>query len=213
MASIDQLLETLANPEGRFKTLEGIHLESENGEPHYSLHCGGDMQLLGGSMTLATADDGAHSDHALIIGSTGSDYDAPYVNITKSYEGIEGVDITQNSGTVMVTSSDDGYNAAGGSDSSGNHNNGGWGQGGWGGPGEKEGKGYMRIRREAEAGPAQGLEGGFYRCRMLRYNKRHGGRYIWPLGQYDHHVLLLAFYRGRGIRHSLHYKGRLHPAA
>ena len=43
MASIDQLLETLANPEGRFKTLEGIHLESENGEPHYSLHCGGDM--------------------------------------------------------------------------------------------------------------------------------------------------------------------------
>ena len=135
MASIDQLLETLANPEGRFKTLEGIHLESENGEPHYSLHCGGDMQLLGGSMTLATADDGAHSDHALIIGSTGGGYDAPSVNITKSYEGIEGVDITQNSGTVMVTSSDDGYNAAGGADGSGNSSGGGWGQGGWGGPG------------------------------------------------------------------------------
>lgn len=100
-----------------------------------SLHCGGDMQLLGGSMTLATADDGAHSDHALIIGSTGGSYDAPYVNVTKSYEGIEGVDITQNSGTVMVTSSDDGYNAAGGADNSGNSNTGGWGQGGWGGPG------------------------------------------------------------------------------
>ena len=100
-----------------------------------SLHCGGDMQLLGGSMTLATADDGAHSDHALTIGSTGGEYDAPYVNITKSYEGIEGVDITQNSGTVMVTSSDDGYNAAGGADSSGNNNSGGWGQGSWGGPG------------------------------------------------------------------------------
>lgn len=100
-----------------------------------SLHCGGDMQLLGGSMTLATADDGAHSDHALTIGSTGGDYDAPYVNITKSYEGIEGVDITQNSGTVMVTSNDDGYNAAGGADSSGNNNSGGWGQGSWGGPG------------------------------------------------------------------------------
>lgn len=100
-----------------------------------SLHCGGDMQLLGGSMTLATADDGAHSDHALTIGSTGGDYDAPYVNITKSYEGIEGVDITQNSGTVMVTSSDDGYNAAGGADSSGNNNSGGWGLGSWGGPG------------------------------------------------------------------------------
>lgn len=34
-----------------------------------------------------------------------------------------------------------------------------------------------------------------------------------PLGEYDHHVLLLAFYRGRGIRHSLYYKGCLHPAA
>ena len=46
MASIDQLLETLANPEGRFKTLEGIHLESENGEPHYSLHCGGAVAVF-----------------------------------------------------------------------------------------------------------------------------------------------------------------------
>ena len=98
---------------------------------------GGDLIVNGGTitMTLATADDGAHSDHALTIGSTGGDYDAPYVNITKSYEGIEGVDITQNSGTVMVTSSDDGYNAAGGADSSGNNNSGGWGQGSWGGPG------------------------------------------------------------------------------
>lgn len=108
-----------------------IHIDSSDD----SLHCGGDMQLLGGSMTLATADDGAHSDHALIIGSTGGGYDAPSVNITKSYEGIEGVDITQNSGTVMVTSSDDGYNAAGGADGSGNSSGGGWGQGGWGGPG------------------------------------------------------------------------------
>lgn len=46
IASIDQLLETLANPEGRFKTLEGIHLESENGEPHYSLHCGGAVAVF-----------------------------------------------------------------------------------------------------------------------------------------------------------------------
>lgn len=33
MLSIDQLLETLSNPEGRFKTLSGIHLENENGGP------------------------------------------------------------------------------------------------------------------------------------------------------------------------------------
>jgi len=53
IASIDQLLETLANPEGRFKTLEGIHLESENGEPHYSLHCGGAVAVSGCGGTAA----------------------------------------------------------------------------------------------------------------------------------------------------------------
>lgn len=127
-------IKTNSDEDGKgYVTINGGTITIDSSDD--SLHCGGDMQLLGGSMTLATADDGAHSDHALTIGSTGGDYDAPYVNITKSYEGIEGVDITQNSGTVMVTSSDDGYNAAGGADSSGNNNSGGWGQGGWGGPG------------------------------------------------------------------------------
>ncbi len=96
------------------------------------LHCGGSMTLLGGTMNLATGDDGAHSDHTLTIGAEDGGYDAPYINITKSYEGIEGTDIVQNSGTVMVTSSDDGYNAAGGADSSGTSSGGSWGQGSWG---------------------------------------------------------------------------------
>lgn len=98
---------------------------------------GGDLIVNGGTITIDSSDDSLHcgGDMQLLGGSTGGDYDAPYVNITKSYEGIEGVDITQNSGTVMVTSSDDGYNAAGGADSSGNNNSGGWGQGSWGGPG------------------------------------------------------------------------------
>ncbi len=94
------------------------------------LHCAGTMDLLGGEMTLASGDDGMHSDTTLNIGTAGGDYNTPYVNITKSYEGVEGVDIVQNSGTVMVTSSDDGYNAAGGADSSGTTTPGGWGQGG-----------------------------------------------------------------------------------
>lgn len=92
-----------------------------------SLHCGGDMTILGGKLTLATADDGIHSDHSLIIGTSGDlDLYSPYVEITKSYEGVEGVDITLNNGTVLVTSSDDGYNAAGGTDSSGTTSPGGW---------------------------------------------------------------------------------------
>lgn len=46
MLSIDQLLETLSNPEGRFKTLSGIHLENENGEPGYLLRSGGAVAIF-----------------------------------------------------------------------------------------------------------------------------------------------------------------------
>lgn len=96
-----------------------------------SLHCGGNMSINGGNITLASADDGMHSDHNLTIGeSTTGGYDAPWINVTYSYEGVEGLTIVQNCGTVMVTSKDDAYNAAGGADSSGM--GGGWG-GGWGG--------------------------------------------------------------------------------
>lgn len=85
-----------------------------------SLHCGGNMSINGGNITLASADDGMHSDHNLTIGeSTTGGYDAPWINVTYSYEGVEGLTIVQNCGTVMVTSKDDAYNAAGGADSSG----------------------------------------------------------------------------------------------
>ena len=46
MLSIDQLLETLSNPEGRFKTWSGIHLENENGEPGYLLRSGGAVAIF-----------------------------------------------------------------------------------------------------------------------------------------------------------------------
>jgi len=102
-----------------------------------SLHCGGSMNLIGGDMTLASADDGVHSDHDLVIGKGSADtYDDIRISVTKAYEGIEGLNITQNSGTVIVSSTDDGFNAAGGNDGSGNQPGGRggnpWGQGGWG---------------------------------------------------------------------------------
>lgn len=101
-----------------------------------AIHCGGDMFLYGGTYTLASADDGAHSDHNLTIGKgSANTYDDVMITVTKAYEGIEGQNITQNSGTVLVTSTDDGFNAAGGADGSGSGNPGGpggfqWGQGG-----------------------------------------------------------------------------------
>lgn len=99
-----------------------------------SLHCAGNMNLYGGVMQLATADDGVHSDHNLTIGKgTADTYDDVTIIVSKGYEGIEGMNIVQNSGTVICSVTDDGYNAAGGADGSGMGNNPGWGQGGWGG--------------------------------------------------------------------------------
>lgn len=97
------------------------------------LHCSGDMNVLGGNITIASGDDGMHSDTNLNIGTQGAtELSTPDINITKSYEGVEGVTINMNSGTIHITASDDGYNAAGGNDGSGNTSPGGWG-GGFGG--------------------------------------------------------------------------------
>lgn len=99
------------------------------------IHCGGDMQLTGGLLKLASADDGAHSDHNLTIGTKNSEkYDDVVILVSKAYEGIEAQKIYHNSGSAVVNSTDDGYNAAGGSDGSGGGNQGmPWGQGGFGG--------------------------------------------------------------------------------
>ena len=97
------------------------------------IHCGGSMQLIGGEIKLASADDGAHADHELTIGTKGSGYDDIVIAVEKCYEGIEAQKIYQNSGSVIVNSTDDGYNAAGGSDGSGMGNTGmPWQQGGGG---------------------------------------------------------------------------------
>ena len=98
------------------------------------VHCGGDMKLYGGVFNVASADDGFHSDHTLDIGQTvGNTFDNVQIFISKCYEGVEAPTINQNSGTVYVISTDDGYNASGGSDGSGTANPGGpgrgWGQG------------------------------------------------------------------------------------
>jgi len=103
------------------------------------IHCGGSMQLIGGELKLSSADDGAHADHDLTIGTKDSGrYDDIVIAVEKCYEGIEAQKIYQNSGSVIVNATDDGYNAAGGSDGSGTGNTGmPWGQGfgGFGGGG------------------------------------------------------------------------------
>ena len=96
-----------------------------------SFHSNGNMIVSGGSFTIATGDDGFHADDTLTI-------TAGTVNITESYEGLEALHIKVQGGDIRLKATDDGLNAAGGTDQSGfggNRNDmfGGRGPGGMGG--------------------------------------------------------------------------------
>jgi hypothetical protein len=77
-----------------------------------AVHGNSDVMISGGTFTIATGDDGFHADGTLTIaGGT--------IHITESYEGLEGLHVIVSGGDVRTVSSDDGINAAGGTDQSG----------------------------------------------------------------------------------------------
>lgn len=77
-----------------------------------SFHAGENILVNGGSFDIKTGDDAVHSDADVTIKN--GDF-----NITYCYEGIEGQTITVDDGSFNITANDDGFNAAGGADSSG----------------------------------------------------------------------------------------------
>lgn len=72
-----------------------------------TVHSNGNITISGGSYQLATGDDGIHADGALVI-------DDGVIDITRSYEGLEGLSVTINGGTISIVASDDGINATDG---------------------------------------------------------------------------------------------------
>ena len=96
---------------GKTLTVTGGTLTVDSADD--ALHAGTDVTISGGTLTLATGDDGVHADNDLVIGTRGaSSTSTPRINITASYEGLEGTTVNVYSGDIDVTASDDGVNAA-----------------------------------------------------------------------------------------------------
>lgn len=77
-----------------------------------SIHCDMDIQIENGTFEINAKDDAVHADESLnILGGK--------INISSSYEGLEALDIKITDGDIRIVASDDGLNAAGGTDQSG----------------------------------------------------------------------------------------------
>lgn len=106
----------------------------ENSTSMKGLKAANSMLLSGGSITINSADDAIHSDVSLTINggtfiiASGDDaihaeetltVTAGKIDISESYEGLEALHIDVQGGDIKLVASDDGLNAAGGTDQSG----------------------------------------------------------------------------------------------
>lgn len=85
-----------------------IHINSADD----SIHADTFITINGGTFEIASGDDGIHAGESLSI-TDGN------INITESYEGLEALSVAIQGGDIRLVASDDGINAAGGTDSSG----------------------------------------------------------------------------------------------
>ncbi|CAG7647180.1 hypothetical protein PAESOLCIP111_05331 [Paenibacillus solanacearum] len=70
-----------------------------------AVHSNAQISIAGGEYVLASGDDAIHADKTVSI-SGGT------IDITKSYEGIEGLDIAVSGGTIRLVAKDDGVNVS-----------------------------------------------------------------------------------------------------
>lgn len=77
-----------------------------------AVHSDVSATINGGLFEIASGDDAIHAEETLTL-------TAGEINITKSYEGLEALNIDIKGGDIKLVASDDGLNAAGGTDQSG----------------------------------------------------------------------------------------------
>ncbi len=77
-----------------------------------SLHSDSSMNINGGTFDIASGDDAVHAEETLTVNDAA-------IRISQSYEGLEALHIRVCGGDIALVATDDGLNAAGGTDSSG----------------------------------------------------------------------------------------------
>ena len=77
-----------------------------------SIHSDVSLTINGGTFTLASGDDAIHAEDTLTV-------TAGKIDVSESYEGLEALHIDVQGGDIKLVASDDGLNAAGGTDQSG----------------------------------------------------------------------------------------------
>ncbi len=77
-----------------------------------SIHSNTNITISGGSFQLSSGDDGIHADESLTVTQG-------VISVDKCYEGLEALDVLVSGGDIKLYATDDGINAAGGTDSSG----------------------------------------------------------------------------------------------
>jgi len=76
-----------------------------------AIHSHGDITINGGTFSVSSGDDGVHAEHDVYL-NDGS------LSVTKSYEALEGTNVTISGGNHSLFATDDGINVANSEDSS-----------------------------------------------------------------------------------------------
>ena len=127
-------LSTESSSEAGDSSTDASQSTEEDSTSMKGIKAAGDLLISGGSFTIDSADDSIHSNSSVTIkdgvfeiasGDDAAHADenltvvAGTMNISESYEGLEALHLEIQDGDITLTASDDGLNAAGGTDSSG----------------------------------------------------------------------------------------------